>query len=611
MRRVLLVALLIAACGDREPNDQSAVHAKDVDKNTRGVAALGAPGGLGVSDGNWVRAPGDYANTRYSTLSEITAANVSKLGVAFTFSTGIPRGQESAPLIVNNTLYVISAFPNRLFALDLTKPGAPLKWTYDPKPKSEAQGVACCDVVNRGGSYADGKIIYATLDDHVVAVDANTGREVWKTKVGDINQGETITMAPLVVKDKVIIGNSGGEMGVRGWVIALKVSDGSLAWKAFNTGPDREVLIGSKFRPFYPQYRGKDLGLTTWPADQWKIGGGTMWGWVSYDPDKNVIFHGTGNPGPWASNLRPGDNQWTSGIFARDADTGEALWFYQWSPHDVYDHDGINENILLDLPWKGQTLKALIRPERNGYLYVLNRETGQVLSADPYVYITGSKGVDLKTGKLIPNPDKEPQYKKVVRGICPAAPGAKDWTPSAYSPRTGFLYMPHNNLCMDWEEVDANYISGTPYVGVNAKFYAGPGGNRGFLTAWDIINRRPAWQIKENFPAWSGALATAGDVVFYGTMDGWFKAVDARTGKLLWRFKTGSGIIGQPVTYKGPDGHQYVAILDGVGGWAGAIVPAGLDARDSTAAIGFVNADKDLPNYTTPGGTLYVFRLSQ
>ena len=603
--------MLLLACGDREPSDQSAIHAEETDKNTRGIAASGAPGGLGVADGNWVRASGDLASTRYSHLNQITAANVSKLGVAFTFSTGIPRGHEAAPLVVNNTLYIISPFPNRLFALDLTKPGAPLKWIYDPKPKSEAQGVACCDVVNRGGSYADGKIIYNTLDDHVVAVDANTGKEVWKTRVGDINLGETLTMAPLVVKDKVIVGNSGGEMGVRGWVLALNVSDGKLAWKAFSTGPDKDVLIGSRFKPFYDSDKGRDLGVTTWPPDAWRIGGGNMWGWVSYDPDLNLIYHGTGNPGPWNSNVRPGDNKWTAGIFARDADTGEAVWYYQWSPHDVYDHDGINENILLDLPINGQTRKVLVRPERNGYVYVLDRTTGQVLSADPFVYITGSKGVDLKTGRLIVNQAKQPEYQKVIREICPAAPGGKDWTPSAYSPRTGFLYMPHNNLCMDWEEVDASYIAGTPYVGVNAKFYAGPGGNRGFFTAWDIVHRRPAWQIKEPFPAWSGALVTAGDVVFYGTMEGWFKAVDARTGKLLWRFKTGSGVISQPITYKGPDGKQYVAVLDGVGGWAGAIVAGGLDARDSTAAIGFVNANKDLPKYVTPGGTLYVFTLGQ
>ena len=599
------------ACENRSANDQDAQHVRTGGSANQAQAAAGAPGGLGVSDGQWVRASGDYASTRYSTLDQVTTANVTRLGVAFTFSTGIPRGHEAAPLVVDNTMYIITPFPNRLYALDLTKPGAPMKWAYDPKPKAEAQGVACCDVVNRGGAYADGKIIYATLDDNVVAVNTADGTEAWRTKVGDINIGETITMAPVIARNKVYVGNSGGEMGVRGWVTALDVATGKIVWRAYNTGPDKDVLIGSRFHPYYASDKGKDLGVTTWPPDQWRTGGGSVWGWITYDPETNIIYHGTGNPGPWNPDVRPGDNKWTAGIFARDADTGEALWFYQWSPHDVYDHDGINENILLDLPINGQTRKVLVRPERNGYVYVLDRTTGQVLSANPYVYITGSKGVDLRTGRLIVNHEKEPHFGKVVREICPAAPGGKDWNPSAYSPRTGLLYIPHNNLCMDWEVVGASYIAGTPYVGVNAKFYKGPGGNGGVFSAWDVVHGKEVWNIKERFPAWSGALVTAGDVVFYGTMDGWFKAVDARTGKLLWRFKTGSGIISQPITYLGPDGKQYIAVMDGIGGWSGAIVAAGLDPRDSTAAIGFANAMRDLPKYTTPGGTLYVFTLSQ
>jgi PQQ-dependent dehydrogenase (methanol/ethanol family) len=382
-----------------------------------------------------------------------------------------------------------------------------------------------------------------------------------------------------------------------------------VVWKAYSTGPDAEVLIGSKFKPFYPQDRGKDLGVTTWPPDAWKIGGGNMWGWISYDPDLNLIYHGTGNPGPWNHEQRPGDNKWTAGIFARDADTGEARWFYQWSPHDVFDHDGINENILLDLVWKGQPRKVLVRPERNGYLYVLDRQTGEVLSAEPYGYVNSSKGVDLASGKLIRNPDKEPHLNKVVRDICPNASGAKDWNPSAFSPRTAFLYIPHANLCMDHQPAEVNYIAGTPYVGAEVRMKPGPGGNRGVLTAWDVAAAKKVWTIPEDLPLWSGALATAGDVVFYGTMDGWFKAVHARTGEPLWQFKTSSGIIGQPTTYRGPDGHQYVAILSGVGGWAGAIVSGELDPRDATAALGFVNAMRDLPQKTTKGGTLYVFRL--
>ena len=581
-------------------------------------AAVAARGDTGVApppsaappdDGQWTMPAKNYANTRYSELAEIDAGNVAKLQVAFTFSLGVDRGQESAPIVVDNTLYVVAPFPNVLYALDLTKPGAPLKWKYEPKPEAAAQGVACCDVVNRGPTSANGRIFYNTLDGNVVAVDAATGEEKWKTRVGNVHVGETMTMAPLVVKDKVIVGNSGGEYGVRGWVAALSVDSGKVAWKAYSTGPDADALIGPNFKPFYPQDRGKDLGVTTWPPGAWKIGGGNVWGWISYDPDLNLIYHGTGNPGPWNHEQRPGDNKWTAGIFARDADSGEARWFYQWSPHDVFDHDGINENVLLDLVWKGQPRKVLVRPERNGYLYVLDRQTGEVLSAEAFGYVNASKGVDLASGKLIPNPDKEPRLTKVVRDICPNASGAKDWNPSAFSPRTGLLYIPHANLCMDYQAAEVNYIAGTPYVGAEVRMKPGPGGNRGVLTAWDVAAARKAWTIPEDLPLWSGALVTAGDVVFYGTMDGWFKAVDARTGSPLWQFKTSSGIIGQPTTYRGPDGRQYVAILSGVGGWAGAIVSGDLDARDGTAALGFVNAMRDLPQRTTKGGALYVFRL--
>jgi PQQ-dependent dehydrogenase (methanol/ethanol family) len=277
-----------------------------------------------------------------------------------------------------------------------------MKWSYKPNPTAAAQGVACCDVVNRGAAYAKGKIFYNTLDNHTVAVDAETGKEMWNTQLGDINRGESMTMAPLVVKDKVLVGNSGGEFGVHGWLTALDVDSGKIAWRAYSTGPDADVLIGSQFKPFYAQDRGKDLGVSTWPPEAWKLGGGTVWGWISYDPELNLIFHGTANPGPWNAEQRPGDNKWTAGLFARSPDNGAAHWFYQWTPHDVHDYDGINENILIDLPIQGQTRKVLVRPERNGYLYVLDRATGEVLSATPYVHVTTSQGVDLKTGRLIP-----------------------------------------------------------------------------------------------------------------------------------------------------------------------------------------------------------------
>jgi lanthanide-dependent methanol dehydrogenase len=564
---------------------------------------------LPEDDHQWVMPAKDYASTRFSTLTEINAGNVNTLRVAWSYSTGLLRGHEAAPLVIGDTMYVVMPFPNMLHAFDLRRPGASPKWTYAPRPLPAAQGVACCDVVNRGAAYAGGRIFYNTLDNHTVAVDASTGREIWKVRLGDINRGETMTMAPLVVRGKVLVGNSGGEMGVRGWLTALDAGSGRIVWRAYSTGPDADVLIGPRFTPFYAHDRGKDLGVSTWPPEAWKIGGGTVWGWISYDSELNLVYYGTGNPGPWNPDQRPGDNKWTAGIFARDADTGQARWFHQWSPHDVHDYDGVNENVLLDLPIGGRTRKVLVHPERNGYVYVLDRATGEVLSASAFVHVTSSAGVDLATGRPTGVESKKPVLGKVVRDVCPASPGAKDWQPAAWSPRTRLLYLPHQNLCMDVESTQANYISGTPFVGMNVKMYAGPGGHRGEVSAWDPVAARKAWSIKEHFPVWSGALATAGDVVFYGTMDGWFKAADAKTGAPLWQFKTSSGIIGQPITYRGPDGKQYVAILAGIGGWAGAIVAANLDPRDGSAALGFVNAMRDLKQATTAGGELYVFAL--
>jgi glucose dehydrogenase len=274
--------------------------------------------------------------------------------------------------------------------------------------------------------------------------------------------------------------------------------------------------------------------------------------------------------------------------------------------------------VLVDLDWEGKQRKVLLHAERNGYLYLLDRATGEVLSADPFVRVTASKKVDLDPalpdfGRLIPDRDKKPKMGRVVKAVTPMHAGAKDWQPCAYSPKTGLLYIPHQTMAMDYEGVEANYVAGTPYVGANVKLYAGPvdpgDGSRGALTAWDPVARKQAWRIKEKFPVWCGAAATAGGVVFYDTMDRWFKAVDAETGQELWKYEVDSGIVGQPTTFRGPDGKQYVAILSGVGGWAGAIVSAELDPRDPSIGHGWGNVMKDLPRHTKKGGTLYVFSL--
>jgi PQQ-dependent dehydrogenase (methanol/ethanol family) len=560
-------------------------------------------------DGQWTMPSKNYASTRFSSLTEITPANAKDLQPVFSFSLAVNKGQEAAPIVADNTMYVVTAYPNIVYALDLTMPGAPLKWKFAPKPAPASQGVACCDVVNRGGSVDAGKYIFTTLDGQVIALDVKTGKPLWRTQLGNINMGESMTMAPTVANGKVYVGNSGGELGVRGWVTALDESTGKLAWRAYATGPDTDVLIGAGFKPFYSAEQGKDLGVSSWPAQAWKIGGGGMWGWITYDAELGALYHGTANPGPWNQEQRPGDNKWTAGIFARDPATGAAHWFYQYSPHDEHDYDGINEQILLDMPFGGAMRKVLVHLDRDGYVYVMDRMTGQVLSADPFGPTNSTKGVDLKTGRPIVNPEKSTKVGQTVHNICPTASGSKDWNPSAFSPQTGLIYIPHENMCMDWMDVQVSYIEGTPYVGAEVHMKAGPGGNRGELTAWDPVMRRPVWEIKENFPIWSGTVVTGGDVVFYGSMDGWFKAVNAKTGEVVWKYKVDSGIISQPISYKGPDGHQYIAVLSGVGGWSGAVVSGPVDPRDGSAALGMVNAMSDLPKYTTAGGTLYVFAL--
>jgi len=613
----------LSSCASRRAGRPFSIHLAQVICLVGLVAPIAVQGQTDASSSDlakrmqdpsqWVMPARDYANTRFSPLDEINASNANRLETAWTFSIGADRGQEAAPIIVDDTMYIVGPYagpyPNRVFALDATT--GELKWSYAPKPEPAAAGVACCDVVNRGLAYDNGKVFLNTLDVHTVAIDAKTGKELWHAKLGEINQGETITMAPIVAHGKVIVGNSGGELGVRGWLTALDEETGRIVWRAYGTGPDADVLIGDDFEPYYKDLKGKDLGVKTWPVDRWRTGGATAWGWVSYDSELNLLYYGTANPSPWNSNQRDGDNLWSATIFARDADTGHAKWAYQLNPHDEFDHDEINENVLVDLSIAGKSRKVLIHPGRNGYMYVIDRQTGEVLFADPYdPPITASKGVDLETGRLIPNSEKTPLLGKTIEDICPAAPGAKDWQPTAWSPRTHLLYVPHQHLCMSMKTSEVGYIAGTPFVGASVDMYAGHGGYRGEFMAWDPLARKRIWEIHENLPVWSGALVTAGDVAFYGTMDRLFKAVDARNGKLLWQFRAGSGFIGQPITYKGSDGRQYVAILAGVGGWPGAIANANIDPRVRNAALGFAGATQDLPFFTAGGSELLVFKLA-
>jgi PQQ-dependent dehydrogenase (methanol/ethanol family) len=541
--------------------------------------------------GEWHGQARDYANSRYSPLHQIDTGNVGKLRIAWTFSDGTLHGHEAAPLVVGDTLYVVTPFPDMAYALDLTKPGAQIKWTFKPNPSPMAIGKACCDVVTRGVAYADGKLIYNLLDDHTVAVDAATGKQVWRTRMDNLETGATMTMAPLVVGSKVFVGNSGGEMGAQGWIAALDLATGKELWRAYNTGSDQRALIGSDFKPFYGWMKGKDLGIDTWPAGMWKHGGATVWGWISYDPATNLIYYGTSNPSPRVPVQRPGYNLWSSTIFARDADTGMARWAYQTTPHDQWDYDAVNESILMDLPINGQVRKVLVHFDRNAYAYTIDRTTGEVLVAAPFAYLNWSSGFDLKAGQPIVNKDMEPKPGVKLDNLCPPDIGGKDWQPATASPRTGLLYAGIFNICMDLTDHKVGYIASTPYDGMEMQRHAAPGGNLGEFMAWNPATGKKVWSIKEKFMTMSGALATAGDVVFYGTADGWFRAVDAVSGKVLWSQKLGSGVIGQPISYLGPDHRQYIAIYSGIGGAA------------------TVRADKSLNGFPAQGGTLYVFSI--
>jgi len=308
--------------------------------------------------------------------------------------------------------------------------------------------------------------------------------------------------------------------------------------------------------------------------------------------------------------MRPGDNLWSTSAFARDPASGQALWAYQLTPHDMWDYDAINEFIPVDLPMNGQVRKVLVHFDRNGFGYTIDRTTGQVLVAQPYQYLNWATGVDLKTGRPQVVPSRETHQGVNTRDICPSSTGARDQQPAAYSPRLHLFFTPTTDLCMDYAGYKTAYIAGTPYLGADVHMYAGSKGwqTRGEYIAWDPVTGKRVWQNELRFPPWSGALVTGGDVLFYGTLDGWFRAVDARNGQLLWQFKTGSGIIGNPMTYVGPDGKQYVAVYSGVGGWLGAVA-LGLSPGDPTAALGAVGAAPDLPKFTAPGGMVYVFKL--
>ena len=590
----LLALGIVAACSSSRGQAATidSTRAAALLADTTSMAGIGAP-----RDGTWKTQAADYANTRFSPLDQINAQNAGELQLAWSYATGYTHGHEGAPVVDGNTMYFVTPYPNVAYALDLTQHPPTLRWKFEPHPRPTAIGKACCDIVNRGWTLADGKLIYNLLDGHTVAVDVKTGKQAWRTEMADVTHGVTMTMAPFVVNGKVLVGNSGGEMGVQGWLAALDVHSGKELWRAYSTGPDSMTKIGPAYKPFYSWLKGRDIGATTWPGDAWKHGAGAVWGWISYDPALDLIYYGTSNPGPWNQAQREGDNLFTSAVLARRPETGELRWAYAFTPHDQWDYDGVNENILVDLPMLGRSRKVLVHFDRNGFGYTIDRATGEVLLAKPFGYQNWAKSIDLTTGRPDVIPEKETHPNEWTFNVCPPDIGVKDQQPSAYSPRTRLFYVPTHHMCMDYRAEPVSFIAGTPYWNTHVKRHPAPGKDstgaeyRGELIAWDATTGRKAWGIPDKLIVYSGVLATAGDVVFYGTVEGFFRAVDARSGKILWQQKLGSGIIGAPMTYLDPNGKQYVAILAGVGGAAGVVA--------------------DVDGYPAEGGTLYVFSLPQ
>jgi len=558
-------------------------------------------------DGQWTMPGRDYAATRYSGLSQITARNAARLRPVWSFSTGVLGGHEGQPLVVGSTMYVVTPFPDVLYAFDLTREGYPLKWKYRPEVNPASLGIACCDAINRGAVYADGKIVYNLLDGHTVAVDAVSGRELWKTQIADLNQGETTPMAPFVAGNRVIVGPSGGEFGIYGWVKGLDLATGKILWTAHNMGPDSLMLA----RPGRGRYAADaNIGMSTWEGDSWRRGGAPVWGWISYDPQLDLIYFGTGNPGPYNTEQRPGENKWTNSVLARRPGDGSLVWAYQFTPHDSWDYDSNAEMILVDLVVGGRMRKVLVHFDKNGFAYTLDRVTGELLVAEAFANVTWAKGINKRTGLPIVDTTKITGASRGnVQGICPSLEGGKSpASPAAYSPRTGLFYTATNNLCMNFEAAQVTRIPGTPYIGATTPYVAGPGGNMGEFIAWDAARGRKVWGIKEKFPVWSGSVVTAGDVVFFGTLDGWFKAADAKTGRQLWKFKVGSGVVGAPISFRGPDGKQYIAVYAGIGGdW---FLLSG-DVRSDDPADVRPPADfaPDLARHTSQGGIVWIFGL--
>ena len=558
---------------------------KHIGKTIALAALLGLAGGANAQ--GWGVYGGDSGNTRFSEAKQVNTGNVNKLKVEWALQLGTTRSQESTPILVGETLYVTSSFgPKNVFAVN-AKTGE-VRWRYSPDVPAGIDQFACCDVNNRGVAYNDGKIFVGRLDSHVVALDSKTGKELWKTVIIDYKGGSVITSPPTLVKNLVITGYGGGEYGVRGSIVALDQTTGKEVWRT-NTVP----------APGEP-------GAETWKGDSGKYGGAVAWHIGSYDPKLNLVYYGTSNPSPWSAIVRGNDsakigqysNLYSASVLALNADTGKITWHYQFTPHDAWDYDGVNELVFADLPFDGVKRAVIMQANRNGFFYVLDRANGKLLSAKQFVDgVNWATGVDLKTGAPIETAGdvKRPGLKRKASDVCPNLIGAKNWMPMSYDKLTGLVYIPTMNLCMDMEGIQEDYKRGTMYLSVNFDLgKLGPGGHGGGVKAWDPVKQQTVWFNKDELPFNGAMLSTAGGLVFHGDIKGWFKALDAKTGKTLWKFNAGSGITAAPMTYV-LDGKQYVAVVSG---------------RTFAIPAFFGALGERMVEASPEGGTLYVFSVS-
>jgi alcohol dehydrogenase (cytochrome c) len=538
-----------------------------------------------IKPGEWTTYGRTYANQRYSPLNQISDQNVSKLKLAWALQLGSLRSNEATPIMVGDTLYVSSSWgPKTVFAVN-AKTGR-IKWQYQPELPDDMIQFACCDVDTRGVAYAGGKIFVGRLDSHLVALDAETGKQLWDTVVVDYKGGAAITSPPIVVRDIVITGYAGGDYGARGALQGYDVNTGKQLWKTWMTaGKD-------------------DPNGDTWKGDSAEHGGASTWNVGSYDPKTDTVLWGTSNPAPWNDSVRSTggpdwgkyNNLYSASTVALDPKTGKIKWWFQSTPGDVWDYDGVNEHILADLKGTdGSTIPAVMKADRNGFLFVINRETGKLVSADAYVPVNWAKSYDVAKGVPVLDPEKRITESNPGKNVCPSWIGGKNWQPMSFSPDTGYIYIPANNLCTDAKDIPIQYRRGVFYLGQDFNVFGGPGGYNGDLVAWDPVAKKPAWDIKLPLQYNGGTMTTAGNLVFFGDITGMFHALNAKTGQNLWQVNLGSGVGAGSMSFE-VDGKQYVGIV------AGRTV-------SQPAAMG--EAGKQIAALTPEGGTLFVFTLGE